>query len=118
MHEGYTLPLDLHCVHKLFGGVTEAKRHVLYFTRRPGASRETVMMAQEFKRPLQCALDDTLGSAHHGPRTVFEEPPQEMSLPTNVAGVIGDGSAMGGRRTWVYDAEKLGPDVGALPLEA
>jgi len=48
--------------HSDLGGVTRARWFVAHYTRvLGGISRSAIMMAHQFQRPLQTALDDTIG---------------------------------------------------------
>lgn len=67
----YAPSLNVNSVHRCFGGVMEAARHVIHVTHWASLSRETVIMTQEFEQPMQCALGSTLGATLFGPQTMF-----------------------------------------------
>ena len=71
------------------------------------------MMAPQFSRPLQTALDDTQGTVRG--RTVVLEPPNKEVSPRGDTAITGYAS-MKNKFRWspVYDATKLAPDIGML----
>ena len=71
------------------------------------------MMAPQFPRPLQTALYDTLGELKR--RTVRFENAQGAMPPKDAPHVLGFASiANVMEKTQVFDASKLGPDIGSL----
>ncbi len=97
--------------HTYFGGVTVARLSFAHYTRVTGGiSRSLIMTARQFRRPLQTALDDTLGPPRN---VVFEklEPNNEMVR------VVGSVTTKRGQSTLVYGADGLAPDLGALPAD-
>ena len=99
--------------HSYFGGVTLARWAFAYYTRSvEEVSRASIMTAQQFNRPLQTALDDTVGGDRNA---AFEE------LPVGEDARDGRiGYARHGREpAWgpVYDGRHKAPDIGSAPPE-
>ena len=97
--------------HSYFGGVTLARGSFAYYTRSTeGVSRASIMTAQQFDRPLQTALDDTLGGQKGA---VFEGLPSGEDARDGRVGRAKHGKGM----TWqpVYDGRAKAPDIGSSP---
>ena len=102
--------------HTDVGGVTEAVWYFVHLNRiEGGLPKGAIMMVPQFSRPLQTALDDTQ-CAVRGRTVVFETPDQEVSPRGNT--VITGYASMKNEfcRSPVYDATKLAPDIGMLPV--
>jgi len=95
--------------HGEVGGVTSMIWKFTYLTRDLGSlSKEAIMIAPQFQRPLQTALDDTQGPPG-GKAVVFEEASDSQSLRSAVAGFASVKGVVS--RVPVYDAKKVGPDL-------
>ena len=95
--------------HEVFGGVSQARWSFAHYSRvKGGIPRAQIMMASTFSRPLQTALDDTLGGAN---RAVFDHLGERDSDTSIIGHVRPSGSK---ERYPVYDAQGLAPDVGNL----
>ena len=96
--------------HSYFGGVTLARWPIACLTRSmEGVTRGSVMTARQIDRPLQTALDDTVGGDNHA---AFDEiPPGDDSRD----GRIGYARRRGVKE-WrpVYDGRRKAPDIGSL----
>ena len=79
-----------------------------------GLEKDAIMMAPQFSRPLQTALDNTQGALRR--KTVVFEPTRKSQAPQdNIVGHVSIVRQMG--RTPVYDAGKFGPDISLLPQD-
>ena len=97
--------------HAQLGGVTAARCQVMVWTRKDaGVRRESLMMAEEYSRSIQTALDDTVGADLEEPQ--LNEPRLGEVLPSHAVGFLNDAGR--GRRP-VYDGRGMAPDVSALP---
>ena len=106
---------DVKVRHEDVGGVTESAWHFVHFNRiEGGLPRGAIMMAPQFSRPLQTALDDTQGEIR-GKTFVLEPPDQGVLLGTKTSIKLYASIKNEVRRAPVYDAGKLAPDVGTLP---
>jgi hypothetical protein len=65
---------DVTCRHTELGGVTTSLWHFVHISRlgQVPPNKQAIMMAPEFSRALQTALQDTLGAPYKGKRPVFE----------------------------------------------
>ena len=83
---------------------------VHYSRLTEGVTRASIMTAQQFDRPLQTALDDTVGGQKDA---VFEELPIGEDASD---GRIGRARRRGGEE-WspVYDGRAKAPDLGSMP---
>ena len=96
-------------IHARFGGVTKAVWFMIVLDRLESGKFE-LMMAQQYERPLQSALFDTLGTV--GSKPVFD--PLKLTGKAEDA-IIGHvrRSKVGPKRP-VYSATGLGPDIGLM----
>ncbi|KAL7527269.1 hypothetical protein ACHAXR_004033, partial [Thalassiosira sp. AJA248-18] len=101
------------CRHTDVGGVTTSSWTLLHFSRlRSQSSRPSLMTMKVYPRPLQTALDDTVGGRWCEHQNSFE--PRE-DLGMNVLGTIVD--KRDGIAKSLYSAKKLGPDISTLKGE-
>jgi hypothetical protein len=78
---------DIKIFHSSVGGMTESEWHFVHLNRlETELSKEAVMMAPQFLRPLQTALDDTRGPVL-GRKVVFEAR-SCAPLPQNITGYV------------------------------
>ena len=104
--------------HSAIGGVTNSVWHVLHLSRRSvlGAlTKQALMMAPQFLRPLQTALQDTLGES--ALKSVkFEQASTAAPLSgSSITGYVS--SEKRGFREPVYDSSGSAPDIGTLPRD-
>ena len=96
------------------GGVTESEWHFVHLNRlETELSKEAVMMAPQFSRPLQTALDNTRGPIS-GRKLVFEAR-SRAPLPQNIAGYVTIPRLV--HQAPVFNTDYLVPDVEALCIE-
>ena len=108
----YNRLIEVPIRHGEVGGVTSTIWKFTYLTRDLGSlSKEAIMIAPQFQRPLQTALDDTQGPPG-GKAVVFEEASDSQSLRSAVAGFASVKGVVS--RVPVYDAKKVGPDLERL----
>ena len=111
IQEGYCRR-DIKTTHSSVGGVTEAEWYFVHFNRLGiDLGKEALMMAPQFSRPLQAALDDTRGPPP-GKKVVFEAR-KSTPLPKNIACHVTIPRLV--HKAPVYDTRYLAPDVGTLP---
>lgn len=104
--------------HSAIGGVTNSVWHVLHLSRRSVLgvlTKQALMMAPQFLRPLQTALQDTLGES--ALKSVkFEQ--ASTAAPLSVSSITGYvSSEKRGFREPVYDSSGSAPDIGTLPRD-
>lgn len=104
--------------HSATEGVTTSKWHFVHLSRRSALgelSKQAIMMKPQFSRPLQTALQDTIGRSRLK-SLVFEKAATAAPLHGNsIVGYVS--SDIRGLKAPVYDSAGLGPDIGALPKE-
>ena len=108
--------LGCHVSHHKMGGVTRTCCHVMYLSRQEGSppSARDIMTTAEYQRPLQTALDDTIG--RHGPHIKLFD---LFSTPRD--SVVGEVTVTSRGQSWkapVYSSAGFAPDVSrVLPKE-
>ena len=96
--------------HARVGGVTAAVCQVHAWTRKDaGVRRESLMMAEEYSRSIQTALDDTVGADIEGNQ--LDEPLLGEVLPEHAVGFV---TGRNDDRRPVFDGKGRAPDLSAL----
>ena len=106
--------VELSCHHPDFGGVTSSTWHFVHYSRSGGPTeKDALMMAPQFPRPLQTALDDTLGESRRA--TVVVEEAQTATPTNELPHILGFAPTSKVKyKTPVFDASRRGPDIGSL----
>lgn len=109
---------DIHCSHSDIGGVTSSRWHFYHFSRTQemgDTSKQAVMMAPQFSRHLQTALDDTIGDSKWK-NAQFDKVHSTEPLFNSTCHITGYVSSKSGvfERSPVYSSDHLAPDVGSL----
>ena len=110
---------DITISHHAIGGVTTTKWRFVHLSRRSALgdmSKQAVMMAPQFSRHLQTALQDTIGKT---PLKSVKFEKASTAAPLSGCSVTGYVSSdKWGFKKPVYDSSGSGPDIGALPAES
>ena len=101
------------CRHTDVGGVTNSSWTLLHFSRlHTQPSRPSLMTMNVYPRPLQTALDDTVGGRWCDHQDSFE---LRDDLGDNVLGTVVD--RKDGRTRSLYSADRVGPDISTMAEE-
>ena len=99
------------CSHAQFGGVTSSTWRVVHVSRLSTCETlPSVMKTNFYQRPLQTALDDTVGEE----RVASFDPREEKGRPSFMGYVT---PVHGSRQLEVYSATGLAPDISCLGHE-
>ena len=113
---GYYVKKDVNLTHHAIGGVTTTQWHFVHLARQStlgDSSKQAIMMPPQFSRPLQTALQDTIGGSKLK-SVVIEE--ASTAAPLQGCSIVGYASSKRkGFRRPVYDGAGHAPDIGALP---
>jgi hypothetical protein len=107
---------DIMLSHYAIGGVTNTMWRFVHLSRRSelgDLSKQAIMMTPQFSRPLQTALQDTLGKSSLK-SVKFEK--VSTAAPLSGCSIVGYVSSdKRGFREPVYDSSGSAPDLGKLP---
>ena len=101
--------------HSAIGGVTTTRWRFTHLTRQSTLGelpKQAIMMAPQFSRPLQTALQDTIGGSSLK-NVVFEK--AATVAPLHGSSIVGFATKkIDGIKAPVYDSAGAAPDIGAL----